>query len=117
MHGVSGRWRARPVRRQRVVPPVTTHRVWLVRGVCTSLACSPEGFSPAILLVVWSRCPSHLRRCGHWQTDGQSPLHYALKYKFSSIVDLLISFGADEYLVNRFGLTPYEGLSPSDLDD
>ena len=40
-----------------------------------------------------------------------------MKYKYRGLSDLLISFGADEYLTNKFGLTPYEGLSPSDLDD
>jgi ankyrin repeat protein len=37
-------------------------------------------------------------------------LHYANAYKFSKIVDSLLEFGADEYLKNNAGKTPWEGL-------
>ena len=60
--------------------------------------------------------PMH-RVCVSPQNDGQSSLHYCLKFKFHALADLLISYGADEFLTNKHGLTAYEGLTPSDLED
>lgn len=50
------------------------------------------------------------------QAKGNTALHYAIRYGFEEIVDALHSAGADDTLVNAFGLTPYEGLTPADLD-
>jgi hypothetical protein len=39
------------------------------------------------------------------------------RYEYEEIMDVLIGAGADDTAQNSFGLTPYEGLLPSDLDD
>lgn len=40
-----------------------------------------------------------------------SPLHYALSYKNFALADILIKFGADEKLKNRYNKTPWECLN------
>jgi hypothetical protein len=51
------------------------------------------------------------------QAEGQTALHYCFKYEFSQLANTLIAYGADDTLPNKFMLTPYEGLTLSDLDD
>jgi ankyrin repeat protein len=48
---------------------------------------------------------------------GQSPLHFAFGYGYSELGEYLISKGADDSIRNRWGLTCYEGLCASDVDD
>lgn len=51
------------------------------------------------------------------QKQGQTPLHYCLAYKYDDLASYLISKGADDTVVNNFGLTCYEGLKPEDTQD
>lgn len=44
-----------------------------------------------------------------------TPLHYAVAYDFKEIADMLLLAGADEYIQNTNGLTPYEGLEPGSV--
>lgn len=47
---------------------------------------------------------------------GNSPLHYCFNFGFETIGEYLIgTCGADEFAVNKEGLTCYEGLTHSDL--
>ena len=39
---------------------------------------------------------------------GNTPLHYALSHKNFQVVNLLIKFGAEENIENRFGLCPWQ---------
>ena len=39
---------------------------------------------------------------------GNTALHYAISYKFFSIVDLLKSFGAKEDIMNKKGFSPWD---------
>ena len=40
--------------------------------------------------------------------DGNTALHYAVNNGQSKIVDVLISHGADEKIMNNNGITPWE---------
>ena len=40
--------------------------------------------------------------------DGNTALHYAVNNGQSKIVDVLISHGADEKIMNNMGMTPWE---------
>ena len=44
-------------------------------------------------------------------------LHYCFNYGFEDIGKYLIDNGANEYATNFAGLTCYEGLTPSDLEE
>lgn len=48
---------------------------------------------------------------------GNTPLHYAFEYNFDELGEYLISKGADPTIQNAQGLTCYEGLHMSDLED
>ena len=48
--------------------------------------------------------------------NGQTVLHYAYAYGFESLADYLKSKGADDTLHNLDGLTCYEGLSLTELE-
>lgn len=42
---------------------------------------------------------------------GNTPLHYAIAYKYNSIMQMLIdTFNADETIKNQWRLTPWEGI-------
>ena len=41
---------------------------------------------------------------------GNTPLHYAVSFKFMGICDMLLQFGANERIKNAKGLKPREGL-------
>ncbi|XXQ36773.1 Ankyrin repeat domain-containing protein [Plasmodiophora brassicae] len=65
-----------------------------------------------------------VKACLRWGADinqqnkqGQTPLHYCLAYKYDDLASYLISKGADDTVVNNFGLTCYEGLKPEDTQD
>ncbi|KAG5189103.1 hypothetical protein JKP88DRAFT_243361 [Tribonema minus] len=47
--------------------------------------------------------------------NGQTPLHYAFGYGFESLGQYLISKGARDDVLNKDGLTCYEGLSAEEL--
>jgi hypothetical protein len=42
--------------------------------------------------------------------QGCSGLHYCISYGFNSLSDYLIAKGANDKLLNKLGLTPYEGI-------
>ena len=43
---------------------------------------------------------------------GQTPLHYAITYNYTAVVDLLIAMGAKRGILNAFGLSSSQGISP-----
>ena len=47
---------------------------------------------------------------------GNTCLHYSNAYGFKEVTQYLIGCGANEFAVNKDGLTCYEGLSREDLD-
>jgi ankyrin repeat protein len=49
--------------------------------------------------------------------QGNTALHYCFNGGFDEISHFLIGNGADEYAINNAGLTCYEGLTRSDVDD
>jgi hypothetical protein len=49
------------------------------------------------------------------QTDtGQTAAHFAVEYKFFDISTWLFENGAKDFIENKFGLTPYDGLTRGD---
>lgn len=44
----------------------------------------------------------------HQNFIGDTALHYAMEAKRNDCINVLINNGADEYLQNLFGLTPWE---------
>lgn len=42
--------------------------------------------------------------------DGNVALHYSIKYGFTKITDLLISYGAKETITNKYDKTPWEDI-------
>lgn len=50
----------------------------------------------------------------HQNHLGQTPAHFAIAYKFYDLSHWLFENGADDTLENKFGLTPYDGLSTED---
>ena len=43
---------------------------------------------------------------------GQTPAHFANSFKFYEIAQWLFENGGDDTLMNKYGLTPYDGLLP-----
>lgn len=43
---------------------------------------------------------------------GQSAAHFAIAFKFFDVSHWLFENGGDDTLVNKYGLTPYDGLLP-----
>lgn len=43
--------------------------------------------------------------------NGQTPIHFAYSYGYSAVGEYLVSKGADDTILNKDGLTCYEGLS------
>jgi ankyrin repeat protein len=39
--------------------------------------------------------------------DGNTPLHFAVRYEYKEIADLLLKAGADKEITNKFRLTPF----------
>lgn len=44
------------------------------------------------------------------QFKGQTALHFAHAFRYQEVADFLVKNGADDALLNDFGLTCYEGL-------
>ena len=42
--------------------------------------------------------------------QGCTGLHYSIAYGFNALSDYLISKGADDKILNKLGLNPYEGI-------
>jgi ankyrin repeat protein len=47
----------------------------------------------------------------HQNKQGQTPAHFAIAYQFFDLSTWLFENGADDTIENKFGLTPYDGLS------
>jgi ankyrin repeat protein len=48
----------------------------------------------------------------HQNVQGQTPAHFAIAYQFFDLSHWMFENGADDTVPNRYGLTPYDGLSP-----
>jgi ankyrin repeat protein len=46
----------------------------------------------------------------HWQHRGNTALHFASAYGYSSLAKWLIEKGADDSIMNFSGLTCYDGV-------
>lgn len=75
------------------------------------VACQ-NGHFPVVRLLVDSNA-----NINQANKKGNSPLHYCFNYGFEEIAQYLIDYGADEYVTNLAGLTCYEGLTQSDLNE
>ena len=53
----------------------------------------------------------------HQNHHGQTAAHFAIAYKFFDLSEWLFENGADDTLENKFGLSPYDGLSLDGGDD
>ena len=47
----------------------------------------------------------------HQNKNGQSPGHFAVAYQFFDLSHWLFENGASDQLENKYGLSPYDGLS------
>lgn len=48
----------------------------------------------------------------HQNNQGQTPAHFAVAYQFFDLSTWIFANGALDTVENKFGLTPYDGLSP-----
>jgi len=53
----------------------------------------------------------------HQNKNGQTPAHFAIAYKFFDLSTYIFENGGDDTLENRYGLSPYDGLSNEGADD
>ena len=53
----------------------------------------------------------------HQNDAGQTAAHFAVEYKFFEISTWLFENGALDYIENKYGHTPYDGLSRGGDDD
>lgn len=75
-----------------------------------SYACQNGNMKIAKYLVAKGANPNHQNK------QGQTPAHFAIAYKFFDLSTWLFENGALDTVENRYGLTPYDGLSPGDDD-
>ena len=55
-------------------------------------------------------------KVNHTNSNGNSALHFAFAYDTSGeIAQFLIENGADDSLVNVYGLSPYDGIGADEL--
>jgi len=47
----------------------------------------------------------------HQNRHGQTPAHFAIAYQFYDLSQFLFENGGDDTIENKFGLSPYDGLS------
>ena len=50
----------------------------------------------------------------HQNHSGNTASHYAVEYKFFEISTWLFENGGLDYMENKYGLTPYDGLGRDD---
>jgi ankyrin repeat protein len=50
----------------------------------------------------------------HQNIAGQTPSHFAIAFKFFDLSTWLFENGAIDTVENKFGLTPYDGMTPDD---
>jgi ankyrin repeat protein len=48
----------------------------------------------------------------HQNVAGQTPAHFAIAFKSYNLSQWLFENGANDLIENKFGLTPYDGLTP-----
>lgn len=53
----------------------------------------------------------------HQNVNGQTPAHFAIAYKFFEVSHWLFENGGDDTLENKYGLSPYDGLSADGGDE
>ncbi len=53
----------------------------------------------------------------HQNKNGQTPAHFAIAYKFFDLSTYIFENGGDDTLENRYGLSPYDGLSNEGAED
>ncbi len=70
-----------------------------------SLACQNGNMKLCKYLIGKGANPSHQNK------NGQTPSHFAIAYKFFDLSTYLFENGGDDTLENKFGLSPYDGLS------
>lgn len=75
-----------------------------------SLACQNGNVKVCKYLISKGANPNHQNK------QGQSPGHFAIAYKFFDLSSWLFENGGDDTLMNKAGLTPYDGLSGGDDD-
>ncbi len=73
-----------------------------------SLACQNGNIKIAKYLVAKGA------NTNHQNNNGQTPAHFAISYKFFELSQWLFENGAIDTLENKYGLTPYDGLSAGD---
>lgn len=69
------------------------------------LACQNGNMKLCKFLISKGANPNHQNK------NGQTPAHFAIAYKFFDLSTYLFENGGDDTLENRFGLSPYDGLS------
>jgi ankyrin repeat protein len=70
-----------------------------------SLACQNGNMKLCKYLIGKGANPNHQNK------NGQTPAHFAIAYKFFDLSTYLFENGGDDTIENRFGLSPYDGLS------
>lgn len=75
---------------------------------CRVCVCASPLRLPVLTTINRCACLQNLR--------GNTALHYAYAYKFTSLAEYLISKGADDSITNHEGLTCYEGLDADTVD-
>ncbi len=53
----------------------------------------------------------------HQNKNGQSPGHFAVAYRFYELSHWLFEIGGDDQIENKYGLSPYDGLSLEGVDE
>jgi ankyrin repeat protein len=53
----------------------------------------------------------------HQNKNGQTPGHFAIAYQFFELSHWLFENGGDDQIENKYGLTPYDGISPEGTVD
>lgn len=69
------------------------------------LACQNGNMKLCKFLISKGANPNHQNK------NGQTPAHFAIAYKFFDLSTYLFENGGDDTIENRFGLSPYDGLS------
>lgn len=80
----------------------------------TPLIAACQSGQTAVCEVLARRFQADLNQSNH---SGNTPLHYCFSFGHDRTGQVLINLGADEFLTNKNGLTCYEGLTHSDLEN